>query len=479
LVQIKNNTKSSFFWDLTSSFLRQFASLFISIILARILSPEEFGIVGMAMIFVHLTDVFIDVGFTSGLIQNKHNTDITYSSVFYLNIVISLILFLIIFFSAPFIGAFYDEPKVEIILKYLAFIPPISAFGRIQATILTKNMDFKTLSIRTVISTIIAGILGVAAALYGLGVYSLVIQQITLVFISTLLLWSTTTWKPKLVFSWKDISSLFFYSGFVFVDQLLRQIFNKIDTIFIAKVFSPEVLGFYSRAESLKAQIDSYTTGSLRKIMFPALSAIQNDERKFQYTFYRASDISTGLIVLIIAPFFFLADKIIVFILGEIWTPSILFFQILILSALSSPHIGIMAQAVLAKGYSKLKFQIGIGQRILKLAPILFGLLYGIVEFTIAVAVSSTIVFFFYAFVVDRKLEIRFLHQLKNWFFPTSIFGVFAVLFFMLNPNPWLWTILFLLVYIIILKLRNHSSLLFVQNNITVIFNKKFKNRLN
>ncbi|WP_163381059.1 lipopolysaccharide biosynthesis protein [Cyclobacterium sp. SYSU L10401] len=469
--------KNGFYWDLTSSFFRQFASLFISIILARLLSPEEFGIVGMAMVFVTITDVFIDVGFTSGLIQNKHNTDVTYSSVFYLNVAISLFSSTVIFLGAPYVGSFFDQPEIGTILRYLAFIPFISALGRIQSTILTRNMNFRTLSIRTVISTVVAGVMGVSAALYGLEVYSLVVQQFILVITSTVLLWSTTTWRPKLVFSWGDISSLFSYSGFVFIDQVFRQVFNKIDTIFIGKAFSPEILGFYSRAESLKAQIDTYTTGSLRKVMFPALSALQNDERKFHSIFYRASEISTGMIVLVVAPFFFLAEHIIIFLLGEDWRPSVIFFQILLLSTLSSPHIGIMAQAVLAKGYSKLKFQIGLVQRLLKLSPIVFGLLYGIIEFTIAITVSSTIVFIFYAYVVDIRLNIRFLNQLKNWLFPTLIFGVFIALFFLLDPNPWLWTFLFLFVYMVLLKMSNHSCLFFIQNTINSIVEKFVKRR--
>ncbi|MDN4166611.1 lipopolysaccharide biosynthesis protein [Cytophagales bacterium LB-30] len=465
-MSVNSKIKKGFVWDLGSNFVRQLTSLIISIVLARILSPDEFGIVGMALVFIHISEVFIDVGFTSGLIQNTKISDFAYSSVFFLNIFIGILIGVLIFFTAPLIGSFYNEPKVEEILRYLAFVPIISAFGRVHSTLLTKDMNFKKLSIRMVIATFLAGGVGVIAAVNDFGVYSLVVQQLTLVASSTILLWYSSTWRPKWFFSWHEISSLFKYSSYVFIDQLFRQLFNKIDTLFIGKVFSPSILGFYSRAESLKSQIDTYATVSLRNVLFPALSVLQNDEDEFKSIFYKVSNLSTGLVIFILAPVFFLAEDIIIFLLGEVWQPSVIYFRILLVSTLSSPHISIISQTILAKGYSKLKFHIGLGQRIIKLSPILIGIIYGIIEFTIATTIASILIFFFYAFVLNIKLKISFFRQVKNFIVPSFIFFIFIFIFFYLNSNPYVLTVLFLFTYIILLRIMNHPAIYFMRDKL-------------
>jgi len=408
-------TKNSVIWDLSGSFLRQFALLFISILLARLLEPEEFGILGMSMVFISISEVFTDVGFTSGLIQQKDTKDIAYSSVFYINLLISVVLSIVIVLTAPLIADFYEAPQVKQILYYLAIIPPIAALGRVQAAILTKQINFKSLTIRDIVATLVGGVLGVGAASLDYGVYSLVIQQIAMVTTGTVMLWLATNWKPKPEFSKNEIKKLFGFSSFVFFDSLLRQVFNKIDTIFIGKMFSPAMLGFYSRAESLKSQVQTYTTNSLRKVIFPVLSQLQDDDEKFKSTYFKAFNIVTGLIVLLIAPIYFLSNFIIIFLLGAKWEPSIIFFQILIFSAITSPQIGMMGKAVLAKGYSKLKFNIGLIQRLLKTTPIVFGLLFGIKEFAIAVVAASTLVFFVYSIVLDKRMQLSFWFQVKTY----------------------------------------------------------------
>lgn len=464
----KNNTiKKGLTWDLIGSFFRQFVSFFITIILARLLSPKEFGVVGMAIVFISITQVFIDIGFTSGIIQRRDVKGIVYSSVFYVNLSISILLSLLIVLIAPYIGDFYGEPEVSQILKYLAIMPPIGAFGQIQSTILTKKMDFKSLSLINVISTFVGGTAAVIGALMNMGVYSLVMLQLFTVFSSTLLLWYLSKWRPKWEFSIHEIRSLLGFSSFVFFDQVLRQIFNKIDTIYIGKVFTPAVLGFYSRAESFKAQINKYATSSLRKIMFPALSNLQHQEEAFKKAYQRSFNLVTGILVLILGPIYFLSEEIIIGLFGAKWRPSVVFFQILIFTALTSPHIGIMAQAVLAKGYSKLKFKIGLIQRLLKLTPIAFGFWFGDVKiFCFAMVGSATTVFFVYSYVVYKKLKISFVAQMRNFFVPNILFFVFLILFLVYreNINTWWYAISMIFLQMIYLKLLNHESYILISN---------------
>lgn len=457
-------SKNAVIWDLSGAFIRQFALLSISILLARLLDPEEFGILAMSMVFISISEVFTDVGFTSGLIQQKDTKDIAFSSVFYINLLISIVLSGVIILIAPFVAIFYERPQIQTILYILSIIPPIAALGRVQAAILTKEINFKSLTLRDIVATVVGGVLAIGAAFLDFGVYSLVIQQIGMVTTGTIMLWFATGWKPKLEFSLVEIKKLFTYSSFVFFDSLLRQVFNKIDTIFIGKVFSPAMLGFYSRAESLKAQVQTYTTNSLRKVIFPVLSQLQDDDEKFKFTYFRAFNIVTGLIVVLVAPLYFLSHFIIISLLGDKWEPSIIFFQILILSAITSPQIGMMGKAVLAKGYSKLKFNIGLIQRLLKLMPILFGFLFGIKEFAIAVVVASTLVFFVYSIILDKRLKLRFWLQVKNLILPNLIFFSFIIIhyFYGDNINQWVVVILFLIIHLLYIKLINHESYAFL-----------------
>lgn len=474
---INKKTKSGLIWDLSGSLVRQGAGFVISIILARILEPKDFGIIGMSMVFVSISDVFVDVGFTSGLVQQRNTKDITYSSIFYVNFAISLLFSLGIILMAPYISDFYDIPKIKNILYYLSIIPPIAAIGRIHAAILTKRMNFKSLTLRDIIATIVGGSIGLIAAFSDFGVYSLVFQQIASVTTATILLWVSIKWKPKFEFSKIEVKKLMGYSSYVFFDQALRQIFNRIDTIFIGKVFSPATLGFYSRAESLRAQVQTYTTNSVRKVVFPALSTLQNNPDEFEKVYYKVFNITTGLTVLLVAPIFFLSKEIIIGLLGEKWEPSIIFFQILLFTTLTSPQIGLMAQSVLAKGHSKLKFQIGLIQRLLKLTPIIFGLYYGVLEFTIAVVGAATIVFFVYAFVIHLKLKINFIKQVVNFLIPLIPFLLFIIVFkvFNLDISDWLIAALFVIVNIIYLKLIKHESFTLISNTLNYIYKNKIK----
>jgi len=469
-----SKAKSAIIWNISGSFLRQVVILAISIILARLLNPVEFGIIGMSMVFIAISEVFIDVGFTSGIIQQKETNDITLSSVFYTNMIISVILSILLFFSAPYIAIFYDEPRVANILMLLTIIPPIAALGKVQAAILTKNLDFKSLTIRNFLATLCGGILGVIAAFSDYGVYSLVIQQITMVTVATVALWYATGWRPKFEYSFDEIKKLLNFSSYVFFDALLRQIFLKIDTLFVGKVFSPTVLGFYSRGESLKTQIQVYTTNSISKVIFPVLSQLQDNDEEFNKTYFKVFNIATGTVVTLIGPIYFLSYHIIIFLFGQKWEPSVIIFQILLLSILTGPQGAVMSQGILAKGQSKLRFKLGLVQRLLKLTPILLGLYFGIILFTWGMVIASLLVVLLFFGVYQYYYKVSFLTQIKNLFIPNLIFIVFIVIdSFYTDLNDIVLACSFLFIHIVYLIILKHESYLFVRGIIYKYLKKK------
>jgi O-antigen/teichoic acid export membrane protein len=255
----------------------------------------------------------------------------------------------------------------------------------------------------------------------------------------------------------------------------LRQVANKIDTIFVGIVFSPIVLGYYSRAATLTTQVQTYTTNSLSRVMFPMLSQLQDDEEKFKETYFKVFNIVTGLMIFLVAPLYFLSQFVVILLLGDQWQPTVILFQILVLAALTSPQVNIMGRAIMAKGYSKLKFTTGLLQRVFKLSPIAVGLFYGIEEFATAMVISSLLAFLALSKIYENKLGINFWVQIKNFLVPNLFFIIFIILHYYFQDviNQWLFAGFFLLLQTLYIILIRHDSYLFVKNN----FNKILKTR--
>lgn len=470
--EINSKSKKAFFWDLSGAFARQFVSFFISIILARLLGPEEYGLIAIAMIVVNISGVFTDAGFSSALIQKKNVEDVAYSSVFYLNLGLSFILSFIIILVAPVMAIFFEDDALNHICMVLALIPPLSALGSVHTTMLSKELDFKSLTVRNIVATIIAGVIAVIAAFSGAGVYSLVIQQVLSAAMGTLMVWLAISWKPKWEFSIVEVKKLFHFSGYVFLDNIIRRIFLNIDSAFIGKMTSPVVLGFYNRAQSLKSQVDTFSTQSLSKVIFPVFSKLQHNDGEFKSTYHKSFKTISGIMVLLVAPFYILANFLIINLLGEQWERSVQFFQILVLGTLVSPHVGIMSKALLAKGLARFKFKIGLIQRFMMLLPIIIGYYKGMNYFTLALVGTNYVVFVLYLMAVDKKLHIDFWKQLKSVFLPNFIFFGYLILdyFYEININSWLLLGLFFGVQLLYLKLLNHQSLKFLINTANQLF---------
>lgn len=225
---LKKRSAIALAWDLGGTIMRQGSGFVISIFLARLLEPEEFGLVGMAMVFISISQVFIDVGFSSALIQNKENSNLTYSSVFYLNLFAGLILTSFFYLTAPVIGAFYNSTQITELVQWLSLIFIFNSLNLVQQAILQRKLNFKILTLRIVIASTVGGVLGIIFAFQGFGVYALVIQQISTAILSTILLWTTSGWKPDFKFSMSEVKKLTSFSSFVFFDQFFLENFSKV-----------------------------------------------------------------------------------------------------------------------------------------------------------------------------------------------------------------------------------------------------------
>ncbi|MBV6652951.1 MAG: lipopolysaccharide biosynthesis protein [Mameliella sp.] len=459
---LKKQTQSGFAWDLGGSFLRQLATFVISIFLARLLSPEAFGIVGIAIAFNSILSIFVDVGFTDAIIQKREISDQTLSAVFFLNLGISLLVSAALYFLAPWISSFFDSKELELVLKLLSLVPVIAAFGKAHAAILARQMNFKALTIRDILATVFGGIVGVTMAWKGFNVFALVGQQLIFALTGTVLLWIGSKWRPTLRINTKGLKSLINFGIYVFFEQLVRRVSQKADTLFIGKFFSPADLGFYSRAESLNAQVMTYSSSSIRKVMFPVFSRIQDDEKKFKGVYFKSFQIAAVIALALSGPLYFLGGEIIIGLYGEKWAPSVIIFQILVFRLIFAPFGGIMGKSLLSKGFSKEKFQIGLLSRALMFTPIIIGFFAGLNWFVLAIVVASFLSFLINAWFVDRMINISFQAQLKIPLFTAIPLAILCFIhYFLANTIIYFslfWTIAYLLIFWFFLNATKHPG---------------------
>ncbi|PTB93730.1 hypothetical protein C9994_12750 [Marivirga lumbricoides] len=412
LTSLKNRSATAFAWNIAGTILKQGSGFVISIFLARLLEPAEFGLVGMAMVFITVSQVFIDVGFASALIQNKDNTNLTYSSIFYLNFAAGLVLTAIFYFSAPFIGDFYDNPEITSLIRWLSLIFVFNSLNLVQTALLSKELNFKVLTLRKVIATAIGGALGVLCAFQGLGVYSLVVQQISTAVLSTAFLWTSSNWKPDLQFSMEEVKRLTGFSAFVFLDRFTTTAFQQLDVLFVGKVFSPATLGFYSRAGTLRDQVINYTSGTLLSVFYPVLSSLQDNHNEFMRIYFKVISVVAFVSYGLTGLLYIMGADIIILLFGEKWEPSVQIFQVLILAVCVFPINGMMINAFMSKGKSKENFYLGLLRKAIKIIPLVIAYYYGIFAFTVALVIVdytlTTINIFFTKKIIDIPKSVHF-----------------------------------------------------------------------
>lgn len=264
-------------WSAFGTFSTQGISFIIGIILARLLMPADYGLIGMLAIFFAVSQLFVESGFSSALIQKIDRTETDYSTIFYFNLLVSFALYLILFLTAPLIAEFYNTPELTLLTRVLSLNILISALAIVQQARLKILLDFKTPAIITMLSVAISGSLGVVLAYSGYGVWALVVQSLSATAIRTLLLFFFNKWMPRLVFSIASLKQLFGYSSKLLAAGLVATIVNNLYSILIGKIFSPKDLGYYTRAKQFPELLSSTITSILQGVTFPILASLQND----------------------------------------------------------------------------------------------------------------------------------------------------------------------------------------------------------
>jgi len=421
-------------WNLAERSSVQIVQFGISLVLARLLSPAEFGMVGMLMVFTALAQVFLDAGFSSALIQKKEVTQEDLSSVFYLNILMGSALTALLYFSAPYIARFYNQPELESLARISSFTLLIGSFAAVQYAQISREMNFKLLSKVSFLSAIVSGGVGISMAFMGYGVWALVWQGIVGAMSRMVFIVFFNRWIPSLTFSSRAVRQLFDFGSNIFAARLLDAGFQQIYTLVIGKVYSATDLGFYSRAKRLQTLTVQNLSASFNSVLFPVLSQVQDDPVRFERGFRKALRISTFFNVPLMLGLAVMASPLILFLYGEKWAEAASYFQLLCLAALPIPINQLNNNALMSLGYSGKLFWLSVIKKTVSIIIIAVTFRHGILALVTGSIVGAFIATFIGCYVTGRIIGISLLRQIKD-IAPISIISVVMALFVWLVGN--------------------------------------------
>ena len=349
---LKNKAVNGVYWSAIDRFASQGISFVISIVIARLLSPHDYGLMAMVAIFISISQAFIDSGLSSAIVRKTDRTQKDLSTAFYTNVIIGLFCYIILFFTAPLIADFYEEKDLISIVRVMGIIFFLFSFSNIQQAVLTIKLDFKTKTKISLLSVLLSGTLGVIIAYKGLGVWALIIQQVTFALFRTTLLWAYVKWKPLLTFSYQSFKELFSFGSKILITSLLNSIFNNLYTIVIGKLFSASSLGFYSRAEQFAQFPSSNITNIIKGVTFPTMAVIQDEENRFKANFYKIQKIITFIIFPLILGLATVASPLVFILLSDKWMFSAKLLQIICLALMWYPIYTQNLNLLEVKGHS-------------------------------------------------------------------------------------------------------------------------------
>ena len=411
---LKNKTISSMVWTATQKFGVLILSFISNLVLAWYLSAEDFGAIGMLSVFITLSETFIDSGLGAALIQKDNPSELDYSTVFWTNLFISILLYIILFFCAPLISAFYKMGILVPILRVKAIVLIIQGFRIIQTTRLQKNLSFKKISIVYLIASAISTILAIIAAIMGLGVWSLVIKTLTDTFIRTNIFWIIGKWKPLFAFSKKSFKELFSYGGVMLSTSIIITLYSNIQALIIGKAFSAVELGYYTQATKLENIPTSAFEQIVNQVTFPVFSKMKDDieilKNGLKKIVVSISYISFPMMIFFIVNAFPIFD----FFYPSKWEPAIPYFRYLCLVGMMVSVNTMNTNLIKATGQKGLYFKLQVIKRIVGIILIILSVYFGIVGLLIARVIIEYLFFIINALVTKKAIKYAVIEQIKD-----------------------------------------------------------------
>lgn len=364
---IKSKVFSGLIWTFFERTFSQGITLVLSVILARLLSPNEYGLIAIVMVFISIADIFITSGFGNSLIQKKNADTLDFSSVFYFSIILSLVLYLILYAIAPIISLYYEMPELTIVMRVLGLYIPIIGFNTVQQAFVSKHMMFKKFFVATLSGSILSGLIGIIFALLGGGVWALVVQRLSNAMINTIVLWRIVRWRPRLEYSFQRMKGLISYGWKLLLSSLISNISENLTNLVIAKKFTTNDLAYYTQGSTYPRQIGLNINNTISKVLFPTLTQFQDNTLKIKMVMRRAIKVSTYIMTPMLIGLAVIAEPFVNVLLTDKWIGIVVYIQIFSIYYAFIPLHTINLQAIKAIGRSDLILKLEILKRLVGL----------------------------------------------------------------------------------------------------------------
>lgn len=413
-------TRQKIFSNLIWRFLErtgaQLVAFIVAIVLARILTPEDYGTIALITVFTTILNVFVDSGLGSALVQKKDADNVDFSTVFYTNVIFCIILYAILFFVSPLIADFYKRQELTAVIRVLGITILISGVKNIQQSYVSKTLQFKKFFFATLVGTVIAAIVGVWMAYHGFGVWALVAQQITNLSIDTILLWITVKWYPNFVFSFERLKGLFSFGWKLLVSALIDTTYNNLRQLIIGKKYTSEDLAFYNKGNLFPFAIVSNVDNAINNVLLPVMSQEQDDKAKVKQMTRRAIKTSTYCISPLLMGLAACAPAVVHILLTDKWLPCIPYLRIFCITYMFWPVHTTNLTAISSLGRSDLFLKLEIIKKIMGLTILVSTMWFGVMIMAYSLLLMDVLGQIINSWPNKRLINYSYLEQLKDIF---------------------------------------------------------------
>lgn len=375
---LRNKTVRGVMWAFLERVGTQLVHFLVTIVLARLLTPADYGTIGMLSVFLSISQLFIDSGFGSALIRKNDRSDEDFSTVFWYNLTIAFICYGLLFFSAPFIASFYKMPILIGVLRVIGLNLIINALYTVQVTRLTAHVQFWLQAKIAVTGAVVSGVVGITLAYCGCGAWSLVGQSLSAAMFSCVMFWVFSGWRPRFLFSRASFRQLFGFGSKIMVASSLHTIYSNISPMIIGRRYSAEDLGFYARGDGLASLPGGVFQSTLGRVIFPVLSSIQDDEQRLKAVYNRYLRLVTSLVAPLMLLLAACAKPIVLLLLGEKWLPCVPYLQLLAVALVVDPIILVNLNILYVKGRSDVVLKLEIIKKIIAIVIVVTSVQFGV-----------------------------------------------------------------------------------------------------
>ncbi len=411
---LKKKTVRGVGWSAADAFLGHGVSFVVGLVLARLLSPSEYGLIGICTIFTTVLSGIVDSGFSNALIRKKDASEEDYSTMFVINMVISLLLYLLLSLCAPFIAVFFERPELVSLVRVMGLVLIFQALSLVQYTRLTKRIDFKTKTKASLIAALLSGIIGIIMAILGLGVWALVGQVLINKLIYTICLWIFNKWSPSIKIKKESFDYMWGYGWKLMLSGLLDNVWKELYQTVVGKCYSPATLGQYSRAKEYGQLFSSNITRIVQRVTFPALAEVQDDRERLVSAYRRV--IKTTMFVTAVSMLFMgaISEPFIYCLIGPKWHQAATFLPIICLSMSLYPLHAINLNMLQVQGRSDIYLYLEIIKKVISIGPLFLGVFVGIYWMLVGSLLTGIICFFLNTYYTGKKLQYSSWMQIKD-----------------------------------------------------------------